>query len=166
MKISYRKFYLHDFFRLYRLLNHPLIIEQLPYQKPLSLFKFSMLCIRLVYEQLFSSDDHMIITADHRLIGIITLKRSLQPQNNSVSFELDPGYWGRGIMCKALQLFCKNLFKKYTDFEMYAYVREYNQRSINLLQKCGFSAIKKQNYYFNNQSIQIPVYEFKISHHE
>lgn len=166
MKISYRKIYIRDLIPLYQLLNHPLIIKQLPYQESLTFLQISMLFFRLFFEKFCYIDHHMMIIADHHLIGLITLKRSLYSDNNSISFELDPRYWRRGIMSKALTYFCQNLFKKYKDFNIYAYVSVSNQRSLNVLENCGFMAIEKQYCYFNNRCNQIPVYKFKKSHHE
>jgi [ribosomal protein S5]-alanine N-acetyltransferase len=55
-----------------------------------------------------------------------------------VGYELNPGYWGRGIMKEALHAIFAYAFEQLETNRIEAFYDPLNDRSKNVLEKCGF----------------------------
>lgn len=72
-----------------------------------------------------------------------------------IGYDLDPVYWGRGIMTEALGATLEYGFEKMELNRIQAIIDSKNVRSIRLVQRLGFKkeGILRQNSYFNGQFI-------------
>ena len=59
-----------------------------------------------------------------------------------VSYELGPQYWGNGFATAALRLFVREIDVR----PLYARVAKDNVRSIEVLQRCGFSTVGEDRF--------------------
>jgi ribosomal-protein-alanine N-acetyltransferase len=70
-----------------------------------------------------------------------------------IGYDLDPAYWGRGIMTEALSVALKHGFEKMRLNRIQAIIDSKNTRSMKLVQRLGFKkeGVLRQRSYFNGQ---------------
>lgn len=70
-----------------------------------------------------------------------------------IGYDLDPAYWGQGIMSEALRAMLDYGFEKMELNRVQAIIDSKNIRSIELVQRLGFKkeGVLRQNSYFNEQ---------------
>lgn len=70
-----------------------------------------------------------------------------------IGYDLDPAYWGQGIMTEALRAMLGYGFKEMELNRIQAIIDSKNTRSIRLAQRLGFKkeGVLRQNSYFNGQ---------------
>ena len=70
-----------------------------------------------------------------------------------IGYDLDPAYWGRGIMTEALNAVLKHGFEKMRLNRIQAIIDSKNTRSMKLIQTMGFQkeGVLRQRSYFRGQ---------------
>ena len=70
-----------------------------------------------------------------------------------IGYDLDPAYWGSGIMTEALQAILKYGFERLNLNRIQAIIDSKNTRSIKLVERLGFKneGVFRQNSYFKGQ---------------
>lgn len=77
----------------------------------------------------------------------------------SVAYGIDPEFWGRGIMSRALALFLEQTDER----PLYARVVKDNIGSLRVLQKSGFTIIGEDKGYANARKAEVEEYILKLS---
>ena len=76
---------------------------------------------------------------DVEVIGRIDV--TMQPGRAlELGYQLDPAYWGRGLMSEAVSALCAQVFELAPVNQIEAGVRPSNVGSMRVLEKCGFEA--------------------------
>lgn len=70
-----------------------------------------------------------------------------------IGYDLDPAYWGQGIMTEALRAVLKHGFETMGLNRVQAIIDSENARSMKLVQRLGFKkeGVLRQRSYFNGQ---------------
>jgi len=70
-----------------------------------------------------------------------------------IGYDLDPAYWGQGIMTEALRAVLKHGFEKMELNRIQAIIDSKNTRSMKLVHRLDFKkeGVLRQNSYFNGQ---------------
>lgn len=70
-----------------------------------------------------------------------------------IGYDLDPAYWGQGIMTEALRVILEYGFEKMELNRIQAIIDSKNTRSMKLVRTLGFKkeGVLRQNSYFNGQ---------------
>ena len=70
-----------------------------------------------------------------------------------IGYDLDPAYWGQGIMTEALHIVLKYGFEEMRLNRIQAIIDSENARSFRLVQRLGFKkeGVFRQRSYFNGQ---------------
>lgn len=76
-------------------------------------------------------DDKLIGTIGFNIISIAHVK-------GEISYDLDPDFWGKGIMSRALESLLKFADEKLALVRIQATVASNNERSLKMLKRCGF----------------------------
>jgi len=63
-----------------------------------------------------------------------------QPGEREVGYWIGRDHWGKGIATRALAVFLENLSNR----PLFAHVAEHNYASIRVLEKCGFSILRRE----------------------
>lgn len=80
-----------------------------------------------------------IVASDDRLIGICGFNSwSCTHRHAELAYELAPQYWGRGLMHRAVAAVLSWGFAELGLNRVHAFVMTSNDRSIRLLDRCGF----------------------------
>lgn len=99
------------------------------------------------------ADDHVLIKTilvDEQIAGsILSYAEDGKPE---VSYWLGKDYWGMGICTAALQTFLETHNK---TRPIYARVAKDHQRSMHILEKCGFKVISQMAGYANARGAEI-----------
>src|SRR5699024_428398 len=74
-------------------------------------------------------------------VGTLQATIFMNSKKASVSYLLDPNYWGRGYATQALLLMIKQLIKEYEVIEFEACMDTRNTKSIELVKRLGFEYI-------------------------
>jgi len=74
-------------------------------------------------------------------------------QRAEIGYDLDPAYWGQGIMNEALRVVLKHGFEEMRLNRIQAIIDSRNVRSLRLVQRLGFKkeGVFRQRSYFNGQ---------------
>ncbi len=81
-----------------------------------------------------------IVDAQDRVIGYCGLNNwSAEQKHGELAYELAPAHWGRGTMRRAAGAVLAWAFSELGLIRVHAYVMTSNQRSIRLLERCGFT---------------------------
>lgn len=81
-----------------------------------------------------------VAASDDRLIGICGFNSwSPAHRHAELAYELAPQYWGQGVMRRAVVALLTWGFSELRLNRVHAFVMTSNQRSIRLLERCGFS---------------------------
>ncbi len=80
------------------------------------------------------------IASEGRVIGGLSLSRGsdVYCKSGELGYWLSPAYWGKGIMTRALKLFCGQVFSETDIVRIGAEVFAGNAASCRVLEKCGF----------------------------
>jgi ribosomal-protein-alanine N-acetyltransferase len=94
------------------------------------------------------------LKGDDKLIGTCGLydwKKTTQ--SAEIGYDLDPAYWGQGIMTEALKALLNFGFEKMGLNRIQAVIDSKNKRSIKLVRGLGFTkeGVLRQRSYFNGQ---------------
>ncbi len=70
-----------------------------------------------------------------------------------IGYDLDPAYWGQGLMTEALRAVLQYGFEKMNLNRIQAIIDSRNTRSLNLVHRLGFKkeGVLRQNSYFDGQ---------------
>jgi [ribosomal protein S5]-alanine N-acetyltransferase len=83
---------------------------------------------------------YAIAAADDRVIGVCGFTTwSPDHQHAELGYELTPQYWGQGVMRRAVVAMLSWGFSELGLNRVHAFVMTSNDRSIRLLERCGFS---------------------------
>ena len=142
---------LYDYHNYIRLLNNPLIFQELPYSEKFISVGGILFFAKLYFYQLMGFDFHIKIQDQFKTIGMVSFQLSnAELDDVEISFELLPEYWGKGIMARSLNLLIEKCFIETSITSINAYVRPCNKRSINCLERTGFNyvtcCIKSRSY--------------------
>ncbi len=74
-------------------------------------------------------------------------------QRAEIGYDLDPAYWGQGLMTEALEAVLEYGFEQMQLNRIQAIIDSENSRSIKLVQRLGFTheGVLRQNSHFNGQ---------------
>lgn len=98
---------------------------------------------------------------NNNIVGTIGFEKWSQYHRRcEIAYDLDPNYWGQGIMSQAIKCCIEFAFQKMKVVRIEAYTTKCNQRSIALLHKSGFyhEAILKKHRWFKNQQIDVNLF--------
>ena len=109
---------------------------------------------QFIKSRLEPSDDHVFaIERQGQFCGMIGLhtKKDVYRKNLELGYWLGEPFWGKGIATMAVSLVCNFAFDKAKYNRIYAGVFEYNQASMRVLEKNGFSkeGIRKKAIFKN-----------------
>ena len=103
-------------------------------------------------------DDDFIaraITMNGEAVGCISalMGKGLSSKQAKIGYWLGECFWGMGIMTKALPEFCRQIFEKKDIVRISATVISGNIKSVNLLERCGFTleGILKKSVFKNGE---------------
>lgn len=89
------------------------------------------------------------------IVGTIGIERWNQYHRRcEIAYDLDPKYWGQGIMTQAMKRCLIFAFRKMKVVRIEAYTTTCNEKSMRLLEKSGFhheATLKKHRWFKNNQ---------------
>ena len=97
----------------------------------------------------------------NNIIGTISFEKwSEYHRRCEIAYDLNPDYWGQGIMYIALNKCVEVAFNKLGVVRIEAYTTVCNERSINLLLKSNFyhEALLKKHRWFKNQQIDVKLF--------
>ncbi len=101
------------------------------------------------------------LKSSNQLIGTIGFNSiSISHLKGEISYDLDPSFWGQGIMLKSLKTLLNFADSSLRLVRIQATVIINNQRSIKLLEKCGFSSegVLKKYEVVNGQHLDYYMY--------
>ncbi len=103
-----------------------------------------------------------VIATDQELIGGIGAIPHIDVHRfvAEVGFWLGEPFWNKGIITKALKIFCNYLFTNYNFNRLTANVFEGNDASIRVLEKTGFvlEGIQRKNVFKENKFVDHYIY--------
>lgn len=98
---------------------------------------------------------------NNRIIGTITIEKWSQYHKRcEIAYDLNPQYWGRGIMRSAIAACLNYAFKKMSVVRIEAFTTLCNEKSVKLLINSGFTheGILRQHRFFKNQHINVNIF--------
>lgn len=102
---------------------------------------------------------------DKKLIGTIGVHAGKNPITklmvHGIGFELNPNYWGKGIMSMACDLVLEHYFIDLNELEIYANHFEFNNRSRKFITKYGMEFVG--NWHRASLSIDNSLYKMTKS---
>lgn len=127
---------------LFRLLSNPLVIQKLPDEDHL----LSLSQAQDVLEEMIVDTKHqrrfcqaLVSLSDQIVIGTLVANRFNRKEKSAyIAYELDPKYWGQGLMKEGIQQFLSLLQTLFSLTEVKAQTTLDNFRSQHLLEKLGF----------------------------
>lgn len=98
-----------------------------------------------------------------KMIGSVGLTTYSKYHNRiELSYDMAKEYWGRGIMSAAVRKLVDFNFKTLGINRLEAVCSTFNERSIRLLEKCGFSYEGKLRQHRFHRGKYVDVYSFSI----
>jgi len=91
---------------------------------------------------------------DNELIGTCGYYDWIKTAHRAeIGYDLDPAYWGQGIMTEALRAVLKHGFEKMGLNRIQVIIDSKNTRSLKLVHRLGFKkeGVLRQSSYFNGQ---------------
>lgn len=98
---------------------------------------------------------------NNKLIGTISTEKWVPYHRRcEIAYDLNPYYWGQGLMQEALNACLKFVFKKMEIVRVEAYTTTCNTRSIKLLERLGFKheALMHKQRWFKNKHIDVNLF--------
>ena len=81
----------------------------------------------------------IVDTTNNKIIGFIDLKNiDWKIPKSEIGYYMDGSYAGKGIMSKALRLFCEYCFQKFKFEKLFLRTHESNHAAKAVAEKCGF----------------------------
>lgn len=96
-----------------------------------------------------------------KMIGTISLEKwSSYHKRTEIAYDLNPDYWGKGIMSASIKECIKVAFKQLGVVRIEAYTTTCNTQSINLLKKLNFQheGILRKQRSFKNKQIDVNIF--------
>lgn len=149
-RVSLRDLKLEDAKSIFYLLSHPLVTQKLPDEDHLSSFSEAQQVLEgmiedTIYQRRFCQA--LISIPDQKLIGTLVANRfDKETRSAYIAYELDPRYWGQGLMGEGLQQFLPYIRKLFSLKEIKAQTTLDNDRSQRVLEKQGFRKVKVFEY--------------------
>jgi RimJ/RimL family protein N-acetyltransferase len=159
--ISLRKLRFKDWPYFHQLYNHIDIEKELPFKDSFTSTESFFWFVRIIFNLKSDLLCYRAICLNDKLIGMIFLDHyMLIHQTANISFDVNPKYHGRGFAKIAVAEFCHYVFSHYKLNRINAIVKPDNTKSINLLQKVGFTyeATLKQYIHFKGALIDVNLY--------
>lgn len=107
-------------------------------------------------------ESNFAITNNKELIGTIGihLQEDVNRFSAEIGFWLGEPFWNKGIMTKAVKVFCTHLFNVHHYIKLTANVFEGNEASKKVLQKTGFilEGTLRKNVFKNNKFLDQYIY--------
>ena len=165
--IYLREVSMNDSKRLYEICKNPLVTEYLSWYPHESIeeTKFVIEHIYLNKEKDNLPNNYVICLSENDLvIGIIDFFKDTQPVE--VGYFLDPEYWNKGIMTKALMILLDKGFNEFKLNEIYIRHLSENKGSESVIVKNGFKFIKEELKHYNKFDKMIKSYKLTRSDYD